>query len=593
MSIMSVFRVLKKYKQLLTKRQWSRLLPLFILMLIAGLMETLSVSLIMPFMDIVMNPARIRGRWYIILIQRIFNRDDTKFVLAVIALIMACVYIVKNLYIIWEIRVQQLFVSKSMFDTQKELVAVLMKKPYEYFLQLSSGTMLTMVYNHISNVFALLTQVLYMFSELIVAGMLVVTLFIISPIISLLMGTVLLVLMTAISRIIKPILKRASDDNRASSQELYKWILQSIQGIKEVKVLKTEGYFLDKYDRAGRKYVNASCTYTVMNNLPRALIEAVTMAGFFVTVAAFILYGYNIGNMFPVIAVIAMAAIRLLPAANRISGALASIAFSEAYMDELLAFLNNIDTPSNNKSDIYDAVKEKAAGFGIADCYYNWNAIKIEGIIYRYPNTEVPVLQGASFEVRRDETIGIVGESGAGKTTLIDIVMGLLVPEAGDVSIDGTNIQKDIRKWISNIGYIPQSIFMLDDTIRTNVAFGIPIDEIDDDKVWRALDDAALGEFVRGMPDGLETHIGERGMRLSGGQRQRIGIARALYRDPQILFFDEATSSLDNDTEKEIMDSINGLKGRKTMIIIAHRLTTIESCDHIYRVEYGKIIQER
>lgn len=582
---MSIFRILKKYKQLLTKKQWNSLFPLFFLMLIAGVMETLSVSLIMPFMDIVMNPTRIRGKWYIVLIQEIFNRDDTKFILAVIALAMAVVYIVKNMYVIWEMRIQQFFVSKSMFDTQKGLIAVLMKKPYEYFLQLSSGTMLTIVYNHIASVFGLLTQVLYMFSELIVAGMLVITLFIISPIISLLIGGVLSVLMLVISRVIKPILKRASADNRDSSQELYKWILQSIQGIKEVKVLETEGYFLDKYDKAGRIYVNANCTYTVMNNLPRALIEAVTMAGFFITISIFILTGQNIGNMFPVIAAIAMAAIRLLPAANRISGALASIAFSEGYMDELLAFLNNVDNTEKSQNDITSS--------GNVAYDYKWSIIKIENIIYRYPNTETPVLQGASVEVKRDETIGIVGESGAGKSTLIDIAMGLLVPEAGTVSVDGVSIQKDIKGWISNIGYIPQSIFMLDDNIRKNVAFGISTNEIDDDKVWRALDDAALGDFIRGMPDGLDTQIGERGMRLSGGQRQRIGIARALYRDPQILFFDEATSALDNETEKEIMVSINGLKGHKTMVIIAHRLTTIESCDHIYRVENGKIIQER
>lgn len=587
---MSIVRIVSKYKQLLTKRQWNKLILLLFLMVIAGGAETISVSLILPFMDLVMNPSRVRGAWYVLWIQKAFNTDDISFITAVIAMAMAVVYVVKNIYIVWEVRIQQRFVSRSMFETQRQLIHEMINKPYEYFLGESSGRILTYVYNHVANAFALLTQVLYMFSELVVSGMLVVALFVISPAISLLMSVTLFFIMLVISKGIKPIMKRASFDNETSSQQLYKWILQSIQGIKEVKIMRAEDYFVDNYEKAGSIYVNATCTYTVMNNIPRALIEAFLMAGFFSTISVFILRGQNIGNMFPVIAVIAMAAIRLLPAANRISGAMASIAYNEPYIDELLSYIN--DSVNKVADDHKTIICEEQSQVGHYDEGESNDEISVSNVCYKYPGTKKTVLRGVTFGIKRGETVGIVGESGAGKTTLVDIMMGLLVPDTGSIQINNTDIRNGIMgKDI--IGYIPQSIFMMDDSIEMNVAFGINPTEIDRNRVWKALDDAALGEFVRGLPDGIDTQIGERGMRLSGGQRQRIGIARALYRNPEILFFDEATSALDNETEKEIMESINGLKGHKTMIIIAHRLTTIESCDHIYRVENGEIVKER
>ncbi len=201
------------------------------------------------------------------------------------------------------------------------------------------------------------------------------------------------------------------------------------------------------------------------------------------------------------------------------------------------------------------------------------------------------MLDGASMEVKKGQSVGIVGTTGSGKTTSVDILLGLLVPQEGQVLVDGVDIRDDMAGWFEQIGYIPQEIFMLDDTIRANIAFGE--ENVSDEDVWRALEEAALEDFVRILPDGLDTEIGERGMRLSGGQKQRIGIARALYHDPDVLFFDEATSALDNETETAIMESVNSLQGRKTMVIIAHRLTTIENCDVVYRVDGGKIVKER
>ena len=219
--------------------------------------------------------------------------------------------------------------------------------------------------------------------------------------------------------------------------------------------------------------------------------------------------------------------------------------------------------------------------------------ILLKDITYRYPNSDVLIFNHATMCIPVGKSVGIVGTSGAGKTTVVDILLGLLRLQGGSILADGVEVREHYESWLKNIGYIPQSIFMIDSTIRKNVAFGCADDEIDDGKVWQALREAQLDEFVRGLPEGLDTGIGERGIRISGGQRQRIGIARALYEDPEVLVLDEATSALDNETEAAIMDSINRLHGRKTLIIIAHRLQTIEKCDMVYRVEDGQVAEVR
>ena len=281
-----------------------------------------------------------------------------------------------------------------------------------------------------------------------------------------------------------------------------------------------------------------------------------------------------------------MAAVRLLPAASRISGCLSQVAYGEPAVDKLIENLK--DAEEFDRSLITHPDEEKERSIRVLT-----DSIRMKGIRYRYPSGSEDVLHDADIEIPKGTSVGIVGASGAGKTTAVDILLGLLQPQNGQVLVDGTEIHMDMHGWYAQIGYIPQTIFMLDGSIRDNVAFGLGQEEIDDEQVWMALREASLEDYVRSLPEGLDTQIGERGVRVSGGQRQRIGIARALYTDPAILVFDEATSALDNETEAAIMDSIDHLHGTKTMIIIAHRLSTIENCDVIYRVEAGKLEKER
>ena len=272
----------------------------------------------------------------------------------------------------------------------------------------------------------------------------------------------------------------------------------------------------------------------------------------------------------------------MLPSANRISAAFNALPYNEpnlkALNETVSSIRNDKSRDTANNSDIELTLCKQC---------------ELKNVTYSYPNTDNPVLVDANMVIPVGKSVGIVGTTGSGKTTSVDILLGLLDIDKGEVLSDGVNIKEGVSSWISKIGYIPQMMFMLDDSIAANVAFGVDKDDIDIDKVNAALEDARIMEFIDTLPDGINTRIGERGVRLSGGQRQRIGIARALYNDPELLVFDEATSALDNDTESAIMDSVNLLHGKKTMVIIAHRLTTIEGCDMVYRVENQKIARER
>ena len=399
-----------------------------------------------------------------------------------------------------------------------------------------------------------------------------------------LLAVSLVLLMVLIKSILKPIMYKAGKDNQDYYSGLFKWISQTVQGIKEVKVTGKEQYFVDEYRRCGSGYVNAVQRYSLYNNVPKLLIETVCIAVMMGYMIALTLLGTATENMLEVLSTLAAAAFVLLPAVNRINNQINSIAYFEPFF---MGVSDNLqDEISDTKVDMSFAADEEEK---LPLC----RSIELKDIVYAYPNTDKLIFDHADLTIPIGASVGIVGTSGAGKSTIVDILLGLLEVKGGSIRADGVDVKDRYRNWLKNIGYIPQMIFMLDDTIRRNVAFGVHDEKIDENRVWEVLREARLDEFVKTLPEGLDTGIGERGIRLSGGQRQRIGIARALYYDPEVLILDEATSALDNDTEAAIMDSINRLHGRKTLVIIAHRLQTIEKCDLVYRVENGQAVVER
>ncbi len=582
---MTFLRVAGKFKTILTKEQKRHVVVLFLMMVIAGFMEMLSVSLMLPFVKAVMQPEDIMQNPLVDRICELFNVQTGRSFLVFLSLVMAGIYLLKNIYLLFQIAMQNRFVNQTLFLTQRKLLNSFLHKPYESFLKIQSGEVLRIIGTDTVSAFGILTHILNLVTELVVTITLLITVIIISPILTIGMGALLAILIMGIQVIIRPILKKAGENHQSALAGMNKWMLQSVQGIKEIKIMGSERYFLHNFEKEGKVYVNSTYKQMTLGAIPKYLIEALTMGTFFIVVALQFLGGADADSIVPIISVIAMAAIRLLPAASRISGCMAGITFGEPAVDRLIENLKitqDEGVASDHKED--NDVKKTVL---LSD------SIEVKDVSYRYPTGDKAVFSEADMIIKKGTSVGIVGASGAGKTTAIDLVLGLLTPDQGRITVDGTDIQKFYKDWISQIGYIPQSIFLLDSDIRENVAFGVPADDIDDDKVWHALKEAALEEHVRSLPDGLFTEIGERGIRLSGGQRQRLGIARALYFDPEVIVFDEATSALDNDTENAIMESINHLQGSKTLIIIAHRLSTIENCDAVYCVEDGKIVRQR
>lgn len=584
---MQIIRIIHKFKYILSKHQKVRIVQLALMMVVGGILETFSISLVLPFMNAVMNPEELMDKWYVKYICEALNIQSVNLFMAFLGILLSVLYILKNAYLIIEYNIQYRFVYHNMFSMQRRLLQTFISHPYEFFLNVNSGEIIRIINTDTYSAFSLLITLLGLFTEFVASFMLVAAIFVIAPLVTLAIMIVLILLMLVIMVMIRPKLKNVGYDQQLAGTGMNKWLLQSIQGIKEIKVLDKEDFFLKNYYNNGKVYIHSLRKSQTLSIVPRFLIEGISMGAMFLVVSFLILNGFELEKVIPILTAVAMAAIRLLPSANRISSALAQVAYSEPMVDKVITNLQDMENYEHLKNNDHNIVCAEKKDLRLL------RELSFERVSYHYPNVEEDILTEASLTIQRGESVGIIGPSGAGKTTSIDLLLGLLIPQKGSICVDDIDIHQNIGLWLQQIGYIPQMIFMLDDTIRANVAFGEEPEEISENKIWEALSKAALDDYVRKLPKGLDTEIGERGVRISGGQRQRIGIARALYRNPEILVFDEATSALDHETENAIMESIHNLHGQKTMIIIAHRLTTIESCDHIYRVEKGKIMLER
>lgn len=565
-----MLRILRKLNMLLDKKQRIRALGLLFLLLLGTALEVCSVSIVVPLISSLTSADIIHSGVLGI-------TDQRQFVLACIGALVL-LFVLKDGFLILQSFARAHFVADAQFEVQNRLLGNVLSRPYEFFLYTSSGEVLRQLQEDVQGSFELLNTLLIFFSEIVVSAALIVTLFLINPLITACIALEILFCLTVIILLIRPILRREGLSLREQLAQANKWILQSVAGIKDIKVSRKEGFFAEQFRDCSEKITRARKVNAVLNRIPKLLIELVTVSTVLTVIGAMVWFGRDVNSLIPSLGALTMAAIKILPGANQISAAYGAIAFREPSLDKLLESLQHDGTPEVTVD----------TGAPMTLC----NSIVLEDVTFCYRNSDVRILDSASMTVPIGKAVGIVGASGEGKTTAVDLLLGLLAPQQGRILADGRDIQVNYPGWLSCIGYIPQSIFLLDSSIRANVAFGIAPEQVDDEKVWETLRDAQLDTFVRSLPQGLDTCIGERGVRLSGGQRQRIGIARALYADPQVLIFDEATSSLDMDTEEAILQSISALHGRKTLIIIAHRMQTIAQCDLIYRVRGGKIVAE-
>ncbi len=563
---------------------------LVFLMLIGAVLETLGVSMIYPVLKVVMTENAVQDSRTLQIVCDLFRIDheDTRSLMVLVMSGLIVVFALKNMFLFFQQKVQLKFVYTNQFATSRRMMINFMQRPYEYYLNADTSVIQRSITSDVNNMYGLILSLLQLVSESIVFVCLVVVSLVTDVWMSITVALLLIAALLIIKCVLKPIMRRAGEENQEYYSGLYKWIDQSVMGIKEIKIADKESYFINEYAKCGAGYVSAVQRYNLYNATPRLLIETVAIAGMILYVMVSMLKGGEIANIMPQLGILAVAAMRLIPCANRINNHLTSIAYFEPFF---MGVSDNLQEEIRDESINYD--EETYRKTDEVEKLEIRDKIELKDIVYKYPNSEVLIFDHADMEIPIGKSVGIVGTSGAGKTTVVDILLGLLQLQSGQILADGKEVREHYRSWLKNIGYIPQTIFMIDSTIRKNVAFGCADEDIDDEKVWRALREAQLDEFVRGLPQGLDTGIGERGIRISGGQRQRIGIARALFEDPEVLVLDEATSALDNETEAAIMDSINRLHGRKTLIIIAHRLQTIEKCDMVYRVENGAAKRER
>lgn len=581
-------KILKKMNVLLDGKQKAKMGGIVVLMIIGAALEACSIGLVIPIITTLLDPEAVNGEGYLGDIYRFLGMKSTSQFTIVMLLVIIAAFVVKNVFLYFQNVVQLRFVYTNQFATSRRMMINFMERPYEYYLNADTSVIQRSITSDVNNMYGLILSSLQLLSEIIMFLVLVIVLMTQDPMMILTIALLLVIVLLVIKCILKPIMIKAGEDNQEYYSGLYKWIDQSVMGIKEIKIANKESYFINEYSKCGAGYVGAVQKYNIYNATPRLLIETVCIAGLVLYLILQIASGKEVAAMITQIGVFAVAAMRLLPSANRINNYLTSISYFEPFF---MGVSDNLQEEINDRNVNYDAeayeARKEIKKLPVL------KKIELRDIVYKYPNTDVLIFNHADMEIPVGCSVGVVGTSGAGKTTIIDVLLGLLNIQEGSILADGVEVREHYEEWLKNIGYIPQTIFMIDASIRKNVAFGVPDEEIDDNKVWQALKEAQLDEFVKGLPEGLDTGIGERGIRLSGGQRQRIGIARALFEDPEVLVLDEATSALDNETEAAIMDSINRLHGRKTLIIIAHRLQTIEKCDMVYRVENGQIARER
>ena len=578
-----MLKIIKKINILMDKKQKTAMARLFVMMLVSAGLETGAVMMVMAVVQLILDPVALEQGETYQRISSILNLQNTvQFSVAAI-LFLIVLYIAKNSFQFLFQRSLYRFVYSNQFKTASSLMKNFVRREYEYYLDAETAVIQRSITADVSNMYALIMAVLQIASEMIVAVFLVIALAMQDPLMTVVIAVLLVATLIVIKKIVKPIMNRTGKENQDFGASMFAWISQTVQGIKEVKVAGKEQYFVREYHKCGKGYVDAVQKYSLYNNIPKLLIETACVAVMMGYMIFLTLAGRSTGDMLEILSTLAAAAFVLLPCVNRINNQINSMAYFEPFF---MGVSDNLqDEITGEKVDMSFATEDEEK-LPVREC------IELKGITYAYPNTDKLIFDHADMTIPIGSSVGIVGTSGAGKSTIVDILLGLLEIREGSICADGADVRMNYRRWLKNIGYIPQMIFMLDDTIRKNVAFGVPEDKIDEERLWEVLKESQLDEFVRSLPEGADTGIGERGIRLSGGQRQRIGIARALYHDPEVLVLDEATSALDNDTEKAIMEAINRLHGRKTLIIIAHRLQTIEQCDMVYRVEDGRILRE-
>lgn len=580
----SVQEVWNKMLYILTPKQKRLSILVFIMVLIGAVLETLGVSIIIPLVQAMVSTEELMNNEMVAELVESMNITNGNQLIVVISGCVIAVYILKNLYLVCLSIARVNYASRIRRELSLRIMKAYMKRNYAYFINMKTADLIRGVGYDCSGVYDVIFQAFRMLTEAITVACICV--FIIYTDVLMACGVIVIlgISLVGLISIFRKKMKRLGDESRACASESNRFLFEAFQGIKDVFIFKGRQYYVDHYGKYYGRQQQIEANKTVAAESPAYFIEAISISCLIVVVCLKLLTGTDAGTFIPQLAAFAVAAFRILPSIGRISSSFNQFVFM---CPTVTAVYDNLKEFEKYESrgiglEMNESIKE---GLPFS------HEIKIENLCWKYENSDKTVLKNIYLTIPKGVAIGLIGQSGAGKSTLADILLGLLIPQQGSIKIDGVDVMEHLERWRNTVSYVPQSVFLRDDTVRNNIAFGIAESEIDDRKVRKAMEQAQLESVVRELPDGLNTYIGERGIRFSGGQKQRVAIARALYNDPEVLVLDEATAALDNETEAAVMEAIDALHGQKTLIIVAHRLSTIRKCDKIYEIVDGVAVE--
>ena len=578
-----MLRYLKQVFEIISKKDKYRLFVIFFMILISSFLDLVGISAILPIVSLLSAPnpeTALQSNTILRLLSNVFNTTDPIKLSIVSMLSLILIYIIKISYSFLMTYMNTKFTLNFNVHLRSRLIHIYLSMPYEYHHYNNSSTLIRKATYDVDIFCNALSGLLSFLVKIATSITIIVYLFINSWITTLIVGGFLSIFALFTIFILR-------DKNRklgAKIQELnsnnYKYLYQSFSGIKESKISNTEAFFINQYVTNINNINGYSIRRIMYASIPGHTLEFVGIIGLVVSLLITLLLGSQENfEIISIFAVFAYAIIKLLPCVTEIT----------SYFNNFAYYSSSVNTIYNDLGEV-TKLESQIEKYDNNDSLSFQKSFMLNNVSFSYKDDpEKMVLKNVSFEIQRNTSNAISGNSGVGKTTLVDIMLGLLKPTLGSITCDGKNINDNVRGWRENISYVPQTIYLMDDTIRNNVAFGIEGKNVDDNKIWDSLEKAQLKAFVEQSPDGLDTIIGEGGIRLSGGQRQRIGIARAFYRNTNIIVLDEATSALDYETERNILDHISQYSKDHTLIIITHRLNTIESCDYIYKINDGEI----
>ena len=569
---------IKKLLHILLPEQRRKLPFILGLMAVAMVFEMLGVGLVVPLLAVLVQPEMLYSNPWAGSLLKSFGEPDQRMMLLGGLLIIVGTYFLKAVFLTYQSAQQAKFIYGVQQSLSQRLFSIYLTQPYTFHLERNSAQLIR----------SALTDVAQFTGKCLLPGMLLCTelisflgimamLFLADPVATTVVLLAIGVLAGSFFAKTRTRILRWGREKLYHDGQRIQHLQQGLNGAKDVKLLGREEVFITRYDEHSRAVERVSRREALMQQMPRFWIEFFAVIGVVILVVIMVAQSPTISGVVPLLGLFGAATFRLMPSANRMITAFQAVRFGVAVMESLYVELDLKPEVSASTTSSIEVIR---------------HSIELEDIGFRYENAPNDALNHISLEVFKGETIGFTGPSGSGKSTLVDLILGLLPPSRGRVLVDGKNISGCLRAWQNQIGYVQQSIYLTDDTLRRNIAFGLRDEEIDEDAMWRAVRSAQLDDFISGLPDGLGTLVGERGVRLSGGQRQRIGIARALYHDPAVLVLDEATSALDHETEKEVMRAVDSLHGKKTILIIAHRLSTLQGCDRVYRLEEGRLLDD-